>query len=63
MVCKQGNRVSSSYNYFFYFFQIEKMLDQITSFITGYELANLRDYWSYLDHRLFARLEQVVYFI
>ena len=29
------------------------------SYIANYDLVNLRDYWAFLDRRLFSRLEQV----
>lgn len=34
-------------------------MDQLQQFVQSYDLAALRDYWSYLDRRLFSRLEDV----
>ncbi|KAK3593070.1 hypothetical protein CHS0354_007861 [Potamilus streckersoni] len=39
-------------------FRIDKMTEQIQYYIGSYDLANLRDYWNFLNHRLFSRLEQ-----
>lgn len=33
-------------------------MEQIWTLISGYDLQGLRDYWKYLNHRLFSRLEQ-----
>lgn len=41
-----------------YLFQVDRIVDQFIHYITNYDLANLRDYWTYLDRRLFSRLEQ-----
>ncbi|XP_074913831.1 WD repeat-containing protein 91 isoform X2 [Buteo buteo] len=40
-------------------FRVDKILDQLQQFVQSYDLAALRDYWSYLDRRLFSRLEDV----
>uniref|UniRef100_A0A8D2L069 WD repeat-containing protein 91 n=1 Tax=Varanus komodoensis TaxID=61221 RepID=A0A8D2L069_VARKO len=40
-------------------FRVDKIVDQLLQFIQSYDLAALRDYWSYLDRRLFSRLEDV----
>ena len=34
-------------------------MEQLQQFVQSYDLAALRDYWSYLDRRLFSRLEDV----
>uniref|UniRef100_A0A8D2NS76 WD repeat-containing protein 91 n=1 Tax=Zosterops lateralis melanops TaxID=1220523 RepID=A0A8D2NS76_ZOSLA len=36
-----------------------KKMEQLQQFVQSYDLAALRDYWSYLDRRLFSRLEDV----
>lgn len=38
---------------------MDKIVDQLQQFVQSYDLAALRDYWSYLDRRLFSRLEDV----
>ncbi|XP_043943485.1 WD repeat-containing protein 91 [Protopterus annectens] len=40
-------------------FRADKIVDQLQHFIHTYDLAGLRDYWGYLDRRLFSRLEDV----
>uniref|UniRef100_A0AAR2JHM4 WD repeat-containing protein 91 n=1 Tax=Pygocentrus nattereri TaxID=42514 RepID=A0AAR2JHM4_PYGNA len=40
-------------------FRVDKIIDQLQQFIQGYDLAGLKEYWSYLDRRLFCRLEDV----
>lgn len=40
-------------------FQVDKIVDQLQQFIQNYDLTALRGYWSYLDKRLFSRLEDV----
>ncbi|XP_042324195.1 WD repeat-containing protein 91 isoform X2 [Sceloporus undulatus] len=40
-------------------FRVDKIVDQLLQFVHSYDLASLRDYWSYLDRRLFSRLEDV----
>ena len=37
------------------------MMEQIWSLLAVYDLQGLRDYWRYLNQRLFARLEQQRY--
>lgn len=39
--------------------QVDKIIDQLQQFIQNYDLVGLKEYWSYLDHRLFSRLEDV----
>ncbi|KAJ7404628.1 WD repeat-containing protein 91 [Willisornis vidua] len=39
--------------------KVDKIVDQLQQFVQSYDLAALRDYWSYLDRRLFSRLEDV----
>ena len=41
-----------------FFCQVDKMVDQLHSYILNYDLANLREYWNFLNTRLFSRLEQ-----
>ncbi|KAK1190968.1 WDR91 protein, partial [Pygoscelis papua] len=40
-------------------FRVDKIVDQLQQFVQSYDLAALRDYWNYLDRRLFSRLEDV----
>ncbi|KAB5549195.1 hypothetical protein PHYPO_G00064580 [Pangasianodon hypophthalmus] len=40
-------------------FRVDKIIDQLQHFIQNFDLAGLKEYWSYLDHRLFSRLEDV----
>ncbi|XP_066489856.1 WD repeat-containing protein 91 [Tiliqua scincoides] len=40
-------------------FRVDKIVDQILQFVQNYDLTALRGYWSYLDRRLFSRLEDV----
>ncbi|XP_060135713.1 WD repeat-containing protein 91 isoform X1 [Zootoca vivipara] len=40
-------------------FRVDKIVDQLLQFVHSYDLAALRDYWSYLDRRLFSRLEDM----
>ncbi|XP_043401146.1 WD repeat-containing protein 91 isoform X3 [Chelonia mydas] len=38
---------------------VDKIVEQLQQFVQSYDLAALRDYWNYLDRRLFSRLEDV----
>ncbi|XP_051536887.1 WD repeat-containing protein 91 isoform X2 [Myxocyprinus asiaticus] len=38
---------------------VDKIIDQLQQFIQNYDLTGLKDYWGYLDRRLFSRLEDV----
>ncbi|KAJ8286672.1 hypothetical protein GJAV_G00041840 [Gymnothorax javanicus] len=40
-------------------FRVDKIIDQLQQFIQSYDLLPLRDYWGYLDRKLFSRLEDV----
>ncbi|XP_013383261.1 WD repeat-containing protein 91 [Lingula anatina] len=40
-------------------FRVDKIIEQFQLYVAGYELAQLREYWAYLDRRLFSRLDQV----
>ncbi|KAF4077032.1 hypothetical protein AMELA_G00203460 [Ameiurus melas] len=40
-------------------FRVDKIIDQLHQFIQSFDLAGLKEYWSYLDHRFFSRLEDV----
>ncbi|XP_026550172.1 WD repeat-containing protein 91 isoform X1 [Notechis scutatus] len=40
-------------------FRVDKIVDQLLQFVHNYDLAALREYWSYLDRRLFSRLEDM----
>ncbi|MBN3283690.1 WDR91 protein, partial [Polyodon spathula] len=40
-------------------FRVDKIIEQLQQFIQSYDLSGLRDYWGYLDRRLFSRLEDV----
>lgn len=39
--------------------QVDKIVDQLQQLMQVYDLAALRDYWSYLERRLFSRLEDI----
>ena len=38
---------------------MDKIIDQLQHFIQIFDLCGLKDYWLYLDRRLFCRLEDV----
>lgn len=38
---------------------MDKIVDQLQQLMQVYDLAALRDYWSYLERRLFSRLEDI----
>ncbi|XP_071090534.1 WD repeat-containing protein 91-like isoform X1 [Haliotis cracherodii] len=38
--------------------RVDKIIDQLQACITNYDMLSLKDYWVYLNRRLFARLEQ-----
>lgn len=38
---------------------MDKIVEQLQQFVQSYDLAALRDYWGYLDRRLFSRLEDM----
>lgn len=38
-------------------FRVDKIVDQLFGHISSYDLASLREAWSHLDQRVFARLE------
>ncbi|KAB1276243.1 WD repeat-containing protein 91 [Camelus dromedarius] len=40
-------------------FRVDKIVDQLQQLMQVYDLAALRDYWSYLERRLFSRLEDM----
>lgn len=40
-------------------FQVDKIIDQLQHLIQNHDLAGLKEYWAYLDRRLFSRLEDV----
>ncbi|KAI1904876.1 hypothetical protein AGOR_G00010180 [Albula goreensis] len=40
-------------------FRVDKIIDQLQQFIQSYDLSALKDYWGYLDRKLFCRLEDV----
>ncbi|CAM9120457.1 unnamed protein product [Bubo scandiacus] len=40
-------------------FRVDKIVVQLQQFVQSYDLPALRDYWSYLDRRLFSCLEDV----
>lgn len=42
----------------FLYIQVDKIVDQLQAYVCTYDLANLREYWTFLNSRLFARLEQ-----
>ncbi|XP_060052601.1 WD repeat-containing protein 91 isoform X3 [Erinaceus europaeus] len=40
-------------------FRVDKIVDQLQQLMQVYDLTALRDYWSYLERRLFSRLEDI----
>lgn len=40
-------------------FRVDKIIDQLQQLIQNYDLTGLKEYWAYLDRRLFSRLEDV----
>ncbi|XP_056137323.1 WD repeat-containing protein 91 [Lampris incognitus] len=40
-------------------FRVDKIIDQLLQFVQTFELSGLKDYWGYLDRRLFCRLEDI----
>ncbi|XP_029089084.1 WD repeat-containing protein 91 isoform X3 [Monodon monoceros] len=40
-------------------FRVDKIVDQLQQLMQVYDLAALRDYWNYLERRLFSRLEDM----
>ncbi|XDV38095.1 hypothetical protein PO909_007575 [Leuciscus waleckii] len=40
-------------------FRVDKIIDQLQHLIQNHDLAGLKEYWAYLDRRLFSRLEDV----
>uniref|UniRef100_A0A3Q0RZE1 WD repeat-containing protein 91 n=1 Tax=Amphilophus citrinellus TaxID=61819 RepID=A0A3Q0RZE1_AMPCI len=40
-------------------FRVDKIIDQLQQFVQSFDLSGLKDYWLYLDRRLFSRLEDV----
>lgn len=40
-------------------FRVDKIIDQLQQFVQTFDLFGLKDYWLYLDRRLFCRLEDV----
>jgi hypothetical protein len=47
----------SQYMVYLSLFQADRILEQLQTYIINYDLSNLREYWSYLNQRLFCRLE------
>lgn len=39
--------------------QVDKIIDQLQQFVQSFDLFGLKDYWLYLDRRLFSRLEDI----
>lgn len=39
--------------------QVDKIIDQLQLFVQSFDLFALKDYWLYLDRRLFSRLEDI----
>lgn len=42
-----------------YCLQVDKIIDQLQQFVQSFDLFGLKEYWLYLDRRLFSRLEDV----
>uniref|UniRef100_A0A8C9ZHL9 WD repeat-containing protein 91 n=1 Tax=Sander lucioperca TaxID=283035 RepID=A0A8C9ZHL9_SANLU len=40
-------------------FRVDKIIDQLQQFVLNFDLFGLKEYWLYLDRRLFCRLEDV----
>nr|XP_043868028.1 WD repeat-containing protein 91 [Solea senegalensis] len=40
-------------------FRVDKIIDQLQQFIQSFDLFGLKEYWLYLDRRLFCRLEDI----
>ncbi|XP_016894326.1 WD repeat-containing protein 91 isoform X2 [Cynoglossus semilaevis] len=40
-------------------FRVDKVIDQLLQFIHSFDLLGLKEYWIYLDRRLFSRLEDI----
>ncbi|XP_068608705.1 WD repeat-containing protein 91 [Brachionichthys hirsutus] len=40
-------------------FRVDKIIDQLQQFVQTFDLCGLKEYWLYLDRRLFSRLEDV----
>ncbi|KAM4634162.1 WD repeat-containing protein 91-like [Polymixia lowei] len=40
-------------------FRVDKVIDQLLQSVQSFDLTGLREYWFYLDRRLFSRLEDV----
>ncbi|XP_030598319.1 WD repeat-containing protein 91 [Archocentrus centrarchus] len=40
-------------------FRVDKIIDQLQQFVQSFDLSGLKEYWLYLDRRLFSRLEDV----
>ncbi|XP_013889434.1 WD repeat-containing protein 91 [Austrofundulus limnaeus] len=40
-------------------FRVDKIIEQLQQFVQSFDLFGLKDYWLYLDRRLFCRLEDV----
>lgn len=39
--------------------QVDKIIDQLQQFVQSFDFCGLKEYWLYLDRRLFSRLEDV----
>uniref|UniRef100_H3CCZ4 WD repeat-containing protein 91 n=1 Tax=Tetraodon nigroviridis TaxID=99883 RepID=H3CCZ4_TETNG len=40
-------------------FRVDKIIDQLQQFVQSFDFFGLKDYWLYLDRRLFSRLEDI----
>uniref|UniRef100_A0A8C5DLX7 WD repeat-containing protein 91 n=1 Tax=Gouania willdenowi TaxID=441366 RepID=A0A8C5DLX7_GOUWI len=40
-------------------FRVDKIIDQLQQFVQSFDLFGMKEYWRYLDRRLFCRLEDV----
>ncbi len=43
----------------YYFTKADRVLDQLLSYVSNYDIVGLREYWNFLDSRIFCRLEHV----
>ena len=41
----------------FIILQAEKVVEQLVTYVSSHDVVGLKDYWSFLDKRLFRRLE------
>jgi hypothetical protein len=42
---------------YMFFFQVDKIVEQLMQFIHLYDLNSLKELWTHLDQRMFSKLE------